>query len=202
MTILYPVKDNLYVNLTNRCPCACTFCLRNQGAGVYGSDSLWLEREPTVAEVLTEFVKYDLAQYREIVFCGYGEPTERLEDLLTIARALKAQKPDIRIRVNTNGLSDLINKRSTATEFAGVVDTLSISLNTDDPAEYVKLCNPVFGDAAYPALLTFAKEAAQVVPQVVFTIVGAPITSPAQQARCQVLAAACGVTLRIRPYEG
>ncbi len=202
MTIVYQVKENLYVNLTNRCPCACTFCLRNLGAGVYGSDSLWLEREPTVAEVLAEFAKYDISQYQEIVFCGYGEPTERLEDLLAIACALKAQYPAVKLRVNTNGLSDLINKRPTAAEFAGLIDTLSISLNTDDPAEYVKLCNPVFGDVAYPALLKFAEEAAKVVPQVVFTIVGEPITSPDQQARCQALADARGVTLRIRPYEG
>ncbi len=202
MTILYQVRQSLYVNLTNRCPCACTFCLRNQGEGVYGSDSLWLEQEPTVEEVLAAFANYDLSAFKEVVFCGYGEPTERLEALLTIARALKSQLPTLKLRVNTNGLSDLINKRPTAAEFQGVIDTLSISLNTDDPAEYQALCRPVFGAAAYPALLKFAQEAARCVPAVVMTIVGEPITTPEKQARCRALCEQLGVTLRIRPYEG
>ena len=85
MTILYPAKDGLYVNLTNRCPCSCTFCLRNNGDGVYGSGSLWLEHEPSFEEILEELKKQNLAQYNELVFCGYGEPTERLDVLLQIA---------------------------------------------------------------------------------------------------------------------
>ena len=82
MTITYPVKSGIYVNMTNRCPCACTFCLRQHGDSVYGSDPLWLDREPTVDEVCQSLDAWDLSQYEEIVFCGYGEPTERLSDLL------------------------------------------------------------------------------------------------------------------------
>ena len=107
MTITYPVKHGVYVNMTNRCPCACTFCLRQHGPSVYGSDPLWLEREPTIEEVEQSLAAWDLRQKEEVVFCGYGEPTERLPELLDVAAWLKARR-DIPIRINTNGLADLI----------------------------------------------------------------------------------------------
>ncbi len=201
MTIVYPVRNGLYVNLTNRCPCACTFCLRQRGPGVYGSGSLWLAREPTVAETKDALEKRDLARCEEVVFCGYGEPTERLDALLEIAAWLKARRSGLRIRVNTNGLSDLVNGRPTAADFAGKADCLSISFNTDDPDEYLAVCRPKFGAAAYPALLTFAGEAAKFVPEVVMTVVGEPVTSPEKQARCRAICDRLGVTLRVRPFE-
>ena len=201
MTIAYQVKNGIYVNLTNRCPCACTFCLRTKGPGVYGSPSLWLDREPTEAEVIAALDAQDWTRFREAVFCGYGEPTERLDVLLAAAAHLKARDPALRVRVNTNGLSDLINGRPTAALFAGCVDCLSISLNTDDPAEYLALCRPKFGADAFPALLAFAREAASAVPEVVFTVVGEPVTNVAKQARCRALAESLGARLRVRPFE-
>ena len=201
MTIAYQVKNGIYVNLTNRCPCACTFCLRTKGPGVYGSPSLWLDREPTEAEVVAALDAQDWTRFREAVFCGYGEPTERLDVLLAAAAHLKARDPALRIRVNTNGLSDLINGRPTAALFAGCVDCLSISLNTDDPAEYLALCRPRFGADAFPALLAFAREAASAVPEVVLTVVGEPVTDVAKQARCRALAESLGARLRVRPFE-
>lgn len=201
MTIAYQVKNGIYVNLTNRCPCACTFCLRTKGPGVYGSPSLWLDREPTEAEVVAALDAQDWTRFREAVFCGYGEPTERLDVLLAAASHLKARDPALRIRVNTNGLSDLINGRPTAALFADKVDCLSISLNTDDPAEYFALCRPRFGEAAFPALLRFAREAASAVPEVVLTVVGEPVTDAAKQARCRAIAERLGARLRVRPFE-
>ena len=201
MTITYQVKQSVYVNLTNRCPCACRFCLRNNGAGVFGSGPLWLEREPTLDEVTASLDEWDYARFREVVFCGYGEPTERLDVLLAAAAHLKRRDAALRVRVNTNGLSDLINGKSTAALFPGKVDCLSISLNTDDAAEYLDVCRPKFGAAAYPAMLAFAKEAAAVVPEVVMTVVGEPVTSLEKQARCRVLAESLGARLRVRPYE-
>ena len=200
-TIVYHVKDAVYVNLTNRCPCACAFCLRAKAPGVYGSPSLWLDREPTEAEVVAALDAQDWTRFREAVFCGYGEPTERLDVLLAAASHLKARDPALRIRVNTNGLSDLINGRPTAALFAGCVDCLSISLNTDDPAEYLALCRPKFGADAFPALLAFAREAASAVPEVVLTVVGEPVTGAAKQARCRALAESLGARLRVRPFE-
>ena len=201
MTITYQVKQSVYVNLTNRCPCACRFCLRNNGSGVFGSGPLWLEREPTLEEVTASLDGWDYTRFREVVFCGYGEPTERLDVLLAAAEYLKGRDAALRVRVNTNGLSDLINGKPTAPLFAGKVDCLSISLNTDDAAEYLDLCRPKFGAAAYPALLAFTKEAAAVVPEVVMTVVGEPVTSIEKQARCRALAESLCARLRVRPYE-
>ena len=201
MTVTYQVKQSVYVNLTNRCPCACRFCLRNNGSGVFGSGPLWLEREPTLDEVTASLDGWDYARFREVVFCGYGEPTERLDVLLAAAAHLKRRDAALRVRVNTNGLSDLINGKPTAPLFAGKVDCLSISLNTDDAAEYLDLCRPKFGEAAYPAMLAFAKEAASVVPEVVMTVVGEPVTSLEKQARCRAVAESLGARLRVRPYE-
>lgn len=202
MTITYQVKDNIYVNLTNRCPCACTFCLRKNGPSVHGAPNLWLEREPTLDEIIASLDGWDWTKYDECVFCGYGEPTERLEDLLAAARHMRKNHPGVKIRVNTNGLSDLIAGEPTAPLFAGLVDTLSISLNTDDEAEYLRMCRPRYGAAAYPAMLHFASEAAKVVPHVVMTVVGEPVTPLDKQERCRKLAESLGATLRVRPYEG
>ena len=201
MTITYQVKSAVYVNLTNRCPCACTFCLRQNGPGVYGSDSLWLEREPTVEEVIASLEKWDYSVFHEVVYCGYGEPTERLDVLLASAKWLKEHHPDVRVRVNTNGLADLIAGESTEARFAGLVDTLSISLNTSDPKEYLAVCRPKFGEAAYPAMLHFAETAKQYVPEVVMTIVDSPVTTPENQAACRAICERLGVRLRIRRYE-
>ena len=201
MTITYQVKSSVYVNLTNRCPCACTFCLRNNASGVYGSGSLWLEREPTLDEVTASLDAQDWTRFREVVFCGYGEPTERLDVLLAAAGHLKQIDPSLRVRVNTNGLSDLVNGRPTAHLFSGKVDCLSISLNTDDASEYLEICRPKFGEAAYPALLKFARDAVGSVPEVVLTVVGEPVTDAEKQARCRAIAEGLGAKLRVRRFE-
>ena len=201
MTITYQVKNAVYVNLTNRCPCNCTFCLRHNGPGVFGSGPLWLEREPTLEETIESLGQWDYERFREVVFCGYGEPTERLDVLLAAAAHLKERDPALRVRVNTNGLSDLINGKPTAPLFVGKVDCLSISLNTDDPAEYLSVCRPKFGAAAYPAMLKFTQEAAALLPSVVMTVVGEPVTSLEKQERCRKIAEGLGARLRVRPYE-
>ncbi len=201
MNIVYQVKNAIYVNLTNRCPCACRFCLRQNAPGVYGSDSLWLEREPSAQEVMDALSKWELDKYPELVFCGYGEPTERLDTLLEVGAWIKSKHPTLPIRINTNGLADLIAGQPTAPSLAGIIDKLSISLNSADAREYLELCRPSFGEAAYPSMLNFAQEAAKYVPDVVMTIVGEPVTSLEKQAACQELCKRLGLRLRIRPYE-
>lgn len=200
MTITYKVKNGIYVNLTNRCPCACTFCLRTHGDGVYGSDSLWLEREPTVEEVCASLGEWDMSEVSEIVFCGYGEPTERLDALLETARFIKSRW-DIPIRINTNGLSDLIHGRSTAAELEGLVDTVSVSLNTPDAQEYLSLVRPRFGEGSFEAMLSFTAECVKYVPKVYMTVVGEPVTSLETQNKCRAICAGLGAELRVRPYE-
>ena len=202
MVITYPVKSGLYVNLTNRCPCACVFCLRQNAPGIFGSDSLWLDREPTVDEIIASIESRNLDDFTELVFCGYGEPTERLDDLLAVARHLKSIRPGMHVRVNTNGLSDLIHGEPTAAKLKGLVDTVSISLNTPDPEEYLKVCRPKFGLESWQAMLDFAKSCRDYVPNVVMTIVDAPVTTPEVQEKCKAITDSLGVRLRIRPYEG
>lgn len=202
MVITYPVKSGLYVNLTNRCPCACVFCLRQNAPGIFGSDSLWLDREPTVDEVIASIESRNLDDFTELVFCGYGEPTERLDDLLAVARHVKSVRPGMLVRVNTNGLSDLIHGEPTAAKLKGLVDTVSISLNTPDPEEYLKVCRPKFGLESWQAMLDFAKSCREYVPNVVMTIVDAPVTTPEIQEKCKAITDSLGVRLRIRPYEG
>ncbi len=202
MVITYPIKRSLYVNLTNRCPCSCAFCLRNQASGVHGSGSLWLEREPAVEEAIASIASRDMTLFDELVFCGYGEPTERLDDLLEIARHVRKAYPGVKIRINTNGLSDLINSRPTAAEMKGLVDTVSVSLNTPDEKQYEKMCRPKFGRASWKAMLDFTASLKGIVPNVVMTIVGEPVTSPEDTLKCRDLASSVGAALRVRPYEG
>ena len=200
MTITYPVKNGIYINMTNRCPCACTFCLRHNAPGVYGSDPLWLDREPTVAEVCADVDKWELDRYEEIVFCGYGEPTERLEDLLEVARHIRG-KSNIPIRINTNGLADLIWGKATAPMLAGLIDCVSVSLNAMDAQEYLRLTRSKFGIGSYEAMLRFTRECTEYVPRVVMTVVGEPVTTPEEQEICRNICAQVGATLRVRPYE-
>lgn len=199
MTILYRVGENLYVNLTNRCSSACTFCLRQTRDHMEDSDSLWLSHEPDLEEVKEAFQKQDMSAYREVVFCGFGEPTERFELLIEVARFVKEtyHKP---IRLNTNGQGDLINNRSIAPDMEGLIDTISISLNTPNADKYHELVRSQFGDKAYPAMLAFAKEAKKYVPNVVLSTVATTLT-PEEEAQCQNICDELGVTYRIRPWE-
>lgn len=200
MTITYPVRNGVYINLTNRCPCACTFCLRQNGPGVYGSDSLWLDREPTVEEICESLKTWDLDSKDEVVFCGYGEPTERLNDLLAVARWLKANY-SIPIRINTNGLSDLIHGEDTAPKLKGLIDTVSVSLNANNPEAYLRLTRSKFGIGSWQAMLDFAQHCTAYVPKVVMTVVD-QVTSPAEQEEAARICARIGAALRVRPFEG
>lgn len=201
MTILYEFHNNLYVNLTNRCPCACTFCLRQTRDTVTEEEgTLWLEREPSVEEVKAAFAGFDLTRYDEVVFCGYGEPTERLDALLEIAKYVKEtyHKP---IRINTNGQANLIWQRDVTPELKGLVDTVSISLNTPNAEKYHALVRSRFGDQAFDAMLEFAKGAREYVPHVVLSTVDTTLTKE-EEKQCRKICDSLGVTYRIRPWEG
>ena len=199
MTITYAGRNSIYVNITNRCPCACVFCLRHNKDHVFNSNSLWLEREPTVKEICDSIDTWDLEKYDEIVFCGYGEPTERLDDLLQVASYVKSNGKT-RIRINTNGLSDLINEEKTAHKLKGLIDSVSISLNATDKEEYLKIVRPKFGIDSYDAMLSFAKDCTEYVGEVIMTVVDV-VTSKEEQERSREICESIGATLRVRPYE-
>lgn len=198
LTITYEVGSGLYLNITNRCPCNCSFCIRNNGDTAYGSDSLWLEREPEYDEIIANLEKRDLQHYSEIVFCGFGEPTERLALLLDICRWLK-QHNSPPVRLNTNGLADLINKEKTAQKFVGLVDKISVSLNTSSEKKYEELCRPAFGIESYHALLRFAAECGKLGIDTVLSVVD--VIGRDEIALCRSIAESIGVPLRVRKLD-
>ncbi|MGN0370855.1 MAG: TIGR04100 family radical SAM protein [Butyrivibrio sp.] len=199
MTILYKVHNNLYVNLTNKCPCACTFCLRQTRDHMEDSGVLWLEREPEVSEIIDDFKNFNVDDYDEIVFCGFGEPTERIDAVLEVAKYIK-KTYNKKTRINTNGLGNLVNGRDITPSLKGLIDTVSISLNTPNKERYYELTRSKFGIESFDAMLDFAREAAKYVPNVVMTTVETTIT-PEEEAMCQKICDDLGVTYRIRPWE-
>lgn len=199
MTILYETNDNLYINLTNKCPCACTFCIRQTRDHINSSGSLWLEREPSTQEIIDAFSTIDISKYKEVVFCGYGEPTERIDVVTEVARFIK-NTYTIPTRINTNGLGNLVNNRDITPELKGLIDTVSISLNTPSKERYYELTRSRFGIESFDAMLDFAKRATQYVPNVILSTVSTTITEE-EEKECEEICKNLGVTYKIRPYE-
>ena len=195
-TITYTLGNALYVNLTNRCTCNCDFCERNTIDGVGDADSLWLEYEPSQDEVLESIMARDLSQFEELVFCGFGEPTIRLNELLWVARHVKEATPLLPIRINTIGHANLIAGQDITPRLEGVIDVLSVSLNRADEDAYIKQMHPAFGDKAYNGMLEFVEKAREYVPNIIMTVVD---LIPADEIeRCRKIAEDLGVSFRIR----
>lgn len=169
MVIAYPLNQGLYLNITNRCSNACRFCIRATAGGV--GYNLWLEYEPTVAEIIAAIG--NPGDYHEVVFCGYGEPLMRPEAVVEVARWIKQQHP-VPIRLNTNGLADLFLGYDILPQLAGLVDVISISLNATDATSYAEVTNSEYGLKAYPALLDFIRRSRAHIAQVVVTAVAYP----------------------------
>lgn len=200
MTISYEVGSNLYLNITNQCPCACTFCIRNHADGAYGSDPLWLEHEPSMEEIISDLSTRNLSSYSEIVFCGYGEPTCRLDVLLETAQWLRTKlSGSTRLRINTNGLGDLINSRSIADDLCAVIDVISVSLNAGTKDEYMKVTRPKYNNA-FEAMQKFTADcvkngSSEVVMSVVDVIPEEQITASRE------IAEKLGAKLRVRTFD-
>lgn len=200
MVILYKIGESLYVNMTNKCPCACTFCLRQTRDEMNNSGSLWLEREPSVDEVKAEFEKFDISKYKEIVFCGFGEPTERLNDVLEVCKFIRENYKNTPIRINTNGLANLIHGKNTAPLFDSLIDVVSISLNTPNKERYLELTRSKFGIQSFDAMLKFAEDVKHYVNEVILSTVSTTLT-PDEEKECEAICKKIGVTYRIRPFE-
>ena len=201
MTISYEYEGALYINLTNRCDCACVFCLRHNGhKGSIYADDLWLEHEPTREEALDDLRRRDLPSYRELVFCGFGEPMFRTDDILWLVDRLKEEVPGLPpVRINTNGHANLIQGRDVTADLAGRIDTVSISLNGSTAEEYCAVTQPKDGVRGWEAMLDFTRRATAYVPHVVMTIVDKDKT-PEEIQRCRTLAESLGARLRVRAY--
>ncbi len=194
MNICYVLGNSLYINLTNRCTNRCTFCVRDKDCGI-GDINLWLEREPTLDEVIEDVKKFNPAEYDEVVFCGYGEPTLRLDAILTVAQFIK-ENYNSRIRINTNGHANLVYKRDVTKDLAKVIDIVSISLNAKNAKEYQEICKCAYGEIGFSAMLDFAKAAHLSGIEVVMSVVD---VLPADDIEvCRKIVEDIGVKFRIR----
>lgn len=198
MTVTYIYENSLYVNVTNRCPNRCSFCVRTQADGFY-ADDLWLKKEPNKDEILSEILESEPDKFSSLVFCGYGEPTERLDDIIYVSKKVKELFTTLKIRLNTNGQSDLINSRSTAKEIAQVFDTVSVSLNAPSAEGYDEICHSRYGKEAFDSIISFALESKKHGANVVFSVVAGSIPDSDIE-KCSLLADECGIPLRIREY--
>ncbi len=196
MVLSYEIGDSLYLNITNRCDCACLFCVRKGRESVTDGESLWLEREPSAGEVVADLEKRELSRYREICFCGYGEPTESLDVLISVAKWIKRSAPKLPVRLNTNGLCDLSHGKAVAPLLGGLVDSVSISLNAPDSARYMEVTRPRFGEESFEAMLRFAESCKEFIPHVQLTVVD--ILAPGELERCEAIAEKMNIPLRVR----
>jgi TatD DNase family protein len=204
-TIVYRYGESLYVNLTNRCPTACVFCVKNAWKMDYRGNNLNLAgAEPSPAEVLMlAKAEWAAAPFKELVFCGYGEPTMRLEALLACARLVKNGRAEplprgMRIRLNTNGLANAVWGRNVVPEMKGLIDSVHVSLNTADPAQWLELMRPMepWSATGFEKVKEFVREASMLLPETVVTAIQTP---GVDLDKFSELAARLGAGVRLRP---
>ncbi len=193
-TLAYTIGDKLYLNITDRCTLQCGFCPKHNGSRRVHDYDLMLRHRPTVAEIIDAID--GPADYREVVFCGYGEPTLRLRVLLDVADYVKSQGG--RTRLNTDGLANLVHKRDVLPELGSVIDAVSVSMNAVDAQSYNRHCQPAL-PGAFDAMLVFLRAAPTYIEDVTATAIdgleGVDIEA------CQDLAASLGVKFRRRVLD-
>ncbi len=192
--LLYPIGETLYVNLTNRCPNSCGFCPRQHGRFVHSGHDLQLSREPEAEEYVRALAGFE--DFKELVFCGFGEPTMRLEALKEIARAAKAR--GMAVRLDTNGLGSLINARNIVPELLGLVDEIWVSLNAPDARVYQRLTRSEYGESAYGSVVEFARKAMTAGIRVTASAVNCP---GIDVQACLKAAKRLGLEFRSRKYK-
>ena len=193
--IIYPIRNSLYLNITNRCTNVCTFCAKFDDYTVKGH-YLKLGEEPTSQEVLNEVLRSEPLKYDEIVFCGFGEPLIRLNVVKEVGLLLK--KMGCKIRIDTDGIANLVHGKNVLPELM-FVDVISVSMNAPNSEVYQKLVKTPFGDRAFPAILWFLKEAKKFIPKVAATVVAVPgldIEACRRLAEDEI-----GVGFRVRDYN-
>lgn len=190
-------QDELYINLTNQCTNHCDFCIRYTPTGVENED-LWLEYEPTVEEVEIALIMKEFYQRKEIVFCGYGEPTIRYEEMIEICKFIRAENPGAKIRLNTNGHGNEWACENICPRLEGLIDQVSISMNASDGKKYDEMCHCIYGEDGYSYMLEFAEEAKKYIPSVVLSVVD--VIPPEEIEICRKRAEEIGVDFRVRHY--
>lgn len=204
--IVYRFQDGVYINLTNRCPNLCTFCIKTKWQmDFHGNNLNLVDGEPSASEVLCALEKeLSAAPFKEVVFCGYGEPTMRLDVLLFVAQTLKGWKaqfryPPFTIRLNTNGLGNLINRKNIVPSLAAVLDAVNISLNAQDEETWRKLVRPheEYQDG-YESVVEFIRQCVEAgIPRVVVSCVA---QTGADEKAVEKIARGCGAQFYLRSF--
>ena len=192
---VYEIGDSLYLNITNRCTNQCQFCIRYKSRIFNKKYHLWLEREPTAEETIKAIG--EPSKYKQIVFCGYGEPLIRLDVVKQVAKVLKSKKKKARIRIDTNGHGNLFWGRNILPELKGLIDIISVSLDAEKAEIYDQICLSIYGQRAYPTVIDFIKESKKYIPEVEATVVDLPMIDIGA---CNKIAQNLKVSFRIRPY--
>lgn len=196
--IVYTLEGGVYLNITNKCPCNCAFCIRSKGDAVGEAKKLWFDTEPTFDEIKSAIDDFDFTGVDSAVFCGYGEPTNAFDNLILSAKYIKSINPDIKLRLNTNGLSDLINKRETAKELSEVFDCISVSLNEPTSQQYDKITRNIYEGRAFDAMLKFTSDCVKYCKDVVMTVVD--VISKEDIEKSRQVCESTGARFRVRSF--
>lgn len=230
--VFYNYGTDLYANITNKCPCSCEFCIRDIVDALGTADSLWLKREPTLEELKEMVSEIDLTSFDELIFCGYGEPTARLDVMLELVRYIKGgRKPaeklrstgkshssddtastqnfvshnshkktegTVKVRLNTNGLANLMYGRDTTPDMVGLIDRVSVSLNAPTAEKYNDLCHPDFGLKSWDAILDYTRLAKERIGDVTMSVVSGTISDEDIRLCRDIAEREIGVKFRVR----
>ena len=196
-TYLYTLDGNLYVNLTNKCSNGCDFCVRNERSSYYGN-YLWLRNgDPTVEKVIAAANGFgDLTRFKEVVFCGFGEPTYKVAEMVALCDFF--HEKGLKTRLNTNGQGNLINKRDIVPDLKGKVDFINISLNASCVEKYQPICRSQYGEAGFAGMIDFAKQCRKEGVDCRFSIVDC--IGEDEVEACKRLAESVRVPLYVRKY--
>ena len=196
-TYAYVLDGNLYINLTNKCSNGCDFCVRNERASYYGN-YLWLRHgDPTVEKVIADVNSLgDLSRFKEVVFCGFGEPTYKVAEMVALCDFFHGK--GLKTRLNTNGQGSMINKRDIVPELKGKIDFVNVSLNASCQEKYQKICRSQFKDMAFEGLLDFARQCRKNEIACRFSIVDC--IGEEEVEACKRLAESVKIPLYVRKY--
>ena len=196
--IIYTFEGSPYFNITNKCPCSCVFCVRDKKDVVGEAKKMWHDKQPEFADVKAAIDAFDWQDYNEAVFCGYGEPTNALDLLLEAAEYMKKTHPAVKLRLNTNGLSDLINGKSTAALICKNIDSVSVSLNEMTSEKFDKITRNIFPGRAFEALLKFTGDCVKCGADVRMTVVD--IISAEDIEKARKICESTGAKFRVREF--
>ena len=195
--IVYEFEGSLYLNITNECPCRCVFCIRDKTDTVGTGKNMWHDKAPTFEQVKEAILSADMSKYKKVVFCGYGEPTCAFDVLVKTAKFIK-ENYDVSLRVNTNGLGNLINGRDITKELCENVDSLSVSLNAPNSERFQQITRNVYGEKSFDEMLSFTEKCVAYGTPVRLTVVD--ILSQEEIKECAEIASKLGAKFDARKY--